>query len=79
MEHIYRTKGTCVRSYMTIEEVRSLIATPMQNEGVKSAYLLSLIHISACPNADRPVIVSDVISVCHIVRRILIYRKNCIG
>ena len=24
-----------VRSYMTIEEVRSLIATPMQNEGVK--------------------------------------------
>ena len=26
-----------------------------------------------------PVIVSDVISVCHIVRRILIYRKNCIG
>ena len=30
-----------VRSYMTIEEVRSLIATPMQNEGVKSAYLFS--------------------------------------
>lgn len=30
-----------VRSYMTIEEVRSLIATPMQNKGVKSAYLFS--------------------------------------
>lgn len=31
-----------VRSYMTIEEVRSLIATPMQNnEVVKSAYLFS--------------------------------------
>ncbi|MCG4961864.1 site-specific integrase [Odoribacter splanchnicus] len=30
-----------VRSYMTIEEVRLLIATPMQNEGVKSAYLFS--------------------------------------
>lgn len=30
-----------VRSYMTIEEVRSLIATPMDNERVKSAYLFS--------------------------------------
>lgn len=30
-----------VRSYMTIEEVRSLIATPMENETVKSAYLFS--------------------------------------
>lgn len=30
-----------VRSYMTIEEVRSLIATPIQNERVKSAYLFS--------------------------------------
>jgi len=30
-----------VRSYMTIEEVRALIATPMQNEEVKSAYLFS--------------------------------------
>lgn len=29
------------RSYMTIEEVRSLIATPMKNEAVKSAYLFS--------------------------------------
>lgn len=30
-----------VRSYMTIEEVRALIATPMENEKVKSAYLFS--------------------------------------
>lgn len=30
-----------VRSYMTIEEVRALIATPMQNERVKNAYLFS--------------------------------------
>ena len=30
-----------VRSYMTIEEVRALIATPMQNEEVKRAYLFS--------------------------------------
>lgn len=30
-----------VRSYMTIEEVRSLIATPMDNEKVKGAYLFS--------------------------------------
>ena len=30
-----------VRSYMTIEEVRALIATPMENEEVKSAYLFS--------------------------------------
>ena len=29
------------RSYMTIEEVRALIATPMNNEAVKSAYLFS--------------------------------------
>ncbi|MDE6820163.1 site-specific integrase [Bacteroides acidifaciens] len=29
------------RSYMTIEEVRALIATPMKNEAVKSAYLFS--------------------------------------
>ena len=29
------------RSYMTIEEVRSLIATPMKNEAVKNAYLFS--------------------------------------
>ncbi len=29
------------RSYMTIEEVRALIATPMKNEEVKSAYLFS--------------------------------------
>ena len=29
------------RSYMTIEEVRALIATPMDNEAVKSAYLFS--------------------------------------
>lgn len=29
------------RSYMTIEEVRSLIATPMKNEAVKRAYLFS--------------------------------------
>lgn len=27
------------RSYMTIEEVRALIATPMKNEAVKQAYL----------------------------------------
>lgn len=30
-----------VRSYMTIEEVRALIATPMENKEVKSAYLFS--------------------------------------
>lgn len=30
-----------VRSYMTIDEVRALIATPMANEMVKSAYLFS--------------------------------------
>ena len=30
-----------VRSYMTIEEVRALIATPIQNEEVKRAYLFS--------------------------------------
>lgn len=30
-----------VRSYMTIEEVRALIATPMKNEMVKNAYLFS--------------------------------------
>lgn len=30
-----------VRSYMTIEEVRALIATPMQDERVKNAYLFS--------------------------------------
>lgn len=30
-----------VRSYMTIEEVRALIATPMENKRVKSAYLFS--------------------------------------
>lgn len=29
------------RSYMTIEEVRALIATPMKNEAVKQAYLFS--------------------------------------
>ena len=29
------------RSYMTIEEVRALIATPMKNESVKGAYLFS--------------------------------------
>lgn len=29
------------RSYMTIEEVRALIATPMKNEAVKCAYLFS--------------------------------------
>lgn len=29
------------RSYMTIEEVRALIATPMKNEAVKRAYLFS--------------------------------------
>lgn len=29
------------RSYMTIEEVRALIATPMKNEAVKNAYLFS--------------------------------------
>ena len=29
------------RSYMTIEEVRALIATPMNNEAVKAAYLFS--------------------------------------
>ena len=29
------------RSYMTIEEVRALIATPMKNEAVKGAYLFS--------------------------------------
>ena len=29
------------RSYMTIEEVRALIATPMKNESVKQAYLFS--------------------------------------
>ena len=30
-----------VRSYMTIDEVRALIATPMKNEMVKNAYLFS--------------------------------------
>ena len=30
-----------VRSYMTIEEVRALIATPIHNEKVKNAYLFS--------------------------------------
>lgn len=29
------------RSYMTIEKVRALIATPMKNEAVKQAYLFS--------------------------------------
>ena len=29
------------RSYMTIEEVRALIATPMKNEAIKQAYLFS--------------------------------------
>ena len=29
------------RSYMTIEEVRALIATPMKNEAIKAAYLFS--------------------------------------
>lgn len=40
MEKSERPKmSESVRSYMTIKEVRSLIATPMQNERVKSAYL----------------------------------------
>ncbi len=30
-----------VRSYMTIEEVRALIATPVQDGRVKNAYLFS--------------------------------------
>ncbi|MGH6555514.1 site-specific integrase [Bacteroides hominis] len=38
-----RTRFVCrrKRSYMTIEEVRALIATPMKNEAVKQAYLFS--------------------------------------
>ena len=44
------------RSYMTIEEVRALIATPMKNEAVKQAYLFSCfcgLRIPCCVHAEN--------------------------
>ena len=38
-DKIHKTESK--REYMTIDELRSLIATPMKNEAVKSAYLFS--------------------------------------
>ena len=55
------------RSYMTIEEVRALIATPMKNESVKGAYLVScfcglrISDISSCNGKMYSLIVDNTV------------------